>query len=44
MKKTTREYLAPEVEVIKLSLGSSVLQVLSPGAGIEQSGEEIVGW
>lgn len=44
MKKSQREYLAPEVEVVKLSLGSSVLQVLSPGAEIEQTGEELVTW
>lgn len=31
------EYLAPETEVVNLTLGSSVLQVLSPG--IEDSTE-----
>ncbi len=39
------EYLAPEAEVVTLTLGSSVLQVLSPGADIDDSTENpVVGW
>jgi hypothetical protein len=39
------EYLAPEAEVVTLSLGNSVLQVLSPGADIDDSTENpVVGW
>jgi len=34
------EYLAPDAEVVTLALGSSVLQVLSPG--IEDSSENPV--
>lgn len=37
------EYLAPEAEVVTLSLGNSVLQVLSPG--IEDSIEnDVIDW
>lgn len=39
------EYLAPEAEVVTLSLGNSVLQDLSPGADIDDSTENpVVGW
>ena len=44
MKKLHREYIAPEVEVVNLTRGSSELQVISTGAEIEQTCEELVTW
>lgn len=40
MKNLKREYLAPEVEVMELALQG----VIAASGGVEQSGEETIGW
>jgi len=40
MKKSQREYLAPEVEVLEMVTS----QVIAASGDIEQTGEELVTW